>query len=357
MVRRCPFAVRGSAAERPPGGLWPVSGQLFACITALAALLGSMARGVAHAEQLPELPQAFATLTEPGWQLEGATLIAYEDHRLFTCVVANGVPKQSSVEKGGAGSNRLTRRFLLVKPSTAIVDDLIQSEGRDTRQTHVLHSFPSSAAKSVSNTELVRSDGILALTVQADGHICRLNLPPVNVGAGEIAIENSDGQVLLAKRPLPSGVLPFGPEGTRLLERWDSAYQGQGRAPWDIGRPSADLVKAIEEGTIKPCRTVELGCGSGTNAIYLAQQGFQVTGIDIAPTALTRAREKADRAGLQVQWLLADVTAPPALEPFDFVFDRGCYHGIRGQNAAGYVSAIRRLTRPGASVVIRAGNP
>ena len=151
-------------------------------------------------------------------------------------------------------------------------------------------------------------------------------------------------------------MLPHGPEGTRLLQRWDSAYRDGGRPGWDVGRPSSELKKAVEEGTLKPCRAVVLGCGTGTNAIYLAGKGFEVTGIDIAPTALMRARQKARKAEVKVRFLLADVLAPPELWPFDLIFDRGCYHGVRRQNAAGYVDTARRLTRPQSRILLLAGN-
>jgi SAM-dependent methyltransferase len=101
---------------------------------------------------------------------------------------------------------------------------------------------------------------------------------------------------------------------------------------------------------------VELGCGSGNDAIYLAGRGFDVTAIDIAPSALSQAEKKAKDAGVKVGWLHADVLNPPELEPFDLIYDRGCYHGVRRQNAAGYVATLRRLSRPGTQVLILAGN-
>ncbi|NUQ62867.1 MAG: class I SAM-dependent methyltransferase [Pirellulales bacterium] len=146
------------------------------------------------------------------------------------------------------------------------------------------------------------------------------------------------------------------PGETKLQERWDAAYRGERAAPWDTGRPSSELARAITSKTVQPGRAVELGCGTGTNAVYLAQQGFQVTAIDIAPTALKLAKEKADQANVKVRWVQADVLNPPELERFDFVFDRGCYHGVRRQNAAGYVETVRRLSHPGAKVLIIAGN-
>ena len=100
-----------------------------------------------------------------------------------------------------------------------------------------------------------------------------------------------------------------------LLEQWDTPYRGRQPPLWDAGRPSSELIKAVEGGTIRPCRVVELGCGSGTDAVYLAGRGFDVTAIDIAPTALSLAQEKARKAGASVRWLLADVLALPALLP------------------------------------------
>jgi methylase of polypeptide subunit release factors len=78
---------------------------------------------------------------------------------------------------------------------------------------------------------------------------------------------------------------------TTQQERWDGAYRRGRSAPWDIGRPSTDLKQAVENGTLHPCRAVELGCGSGNDAIFLASRGFDVTAIDIAPTALSLAKK------------------------------------------------------------------
>lgn len=71
------------------------------------------------------------------------------------------------------------------------------------------------------------------------------------------------------------------------------------------------------------------------NAVYLAGQGFDVTAIDLAPTALEAGRERAREAGVTVKWIQADVLNPPALAPFDLIFDRGCYHGVRRQSPSG----------------------
>ncbi len=227
---------------------------------------------------------------------------------------------------------------------------------QEVRFLHVMHLCPAADAKPGARAEVSQKDGQIHLKVSTADRIFQLTLPPWKVGAGDIAIADAGGKSLLDRRPLPSGVLPHTPEGIRMVEGWDSAYRGGRKPAWDTGRPASDLVKAVEEGKLGKGRAVELGCGTGTNAIYLAQKGFDVTAIDIAPTAIALAQEKARKAGVKVRFLLADVLAPPRLEPFDLIFDRGCYHGVRGSNAAGYVETVRRLSHPGTLLVILAGN-
>jgi len=227
----------------------------------------------------------------------------------------------------------------------------------DNRQAATLQwvrVFRSSNANVPPGTALKHmiTDGAVDATIATAQHTCRLLLPPCP-HQGEIALTAADGANALPQRLLPAGVLPQGPQ---LLERWDRSYRDGRRPGWDVGRPSRHLVEAIEKGTLKPGRAVVLGCGTGTNAIYLAEHGFDVTGVDIAPTALIRAKAKAAEAGVQSQWLLADVTAVPSLEPFDVVFDRGCYHGVRRGNAAGYVASLAKITKPGSRALILAGN-
>jgi len=197
-----------------------------------------------------------------------------------------------------------------------------------------------------------RNGNRLDLTITAADRVYRLQLPPQEVGAGRIAINDADGKTLVPLRPLPAGVLPHGPEGMKLIDRWDRAYRDGRHPPWNSGTAAPDLREAVEKGDIKPCRVVVLGCGSGMNAIYLAKQGFDVTAIDVAPTALSLAEADAEKAGVEVKWLLADVLALPELEPFDLIFDRGCYHNVRYVDAKGFVATLDRLSRPGTKVFV-----
>ena len=105
---------------------------------------------------------------------------------------------------------------------------------------------------------------------------------------------------------------------------WDETYAAAEAPPWDTGEPDPALVEAIESRLIAPGRALDVGCGTGTNAIFLAEQGFDVIGIDISKNAIDKARAKAGgRCRFEVGDFLADV---PAGGPFSFVFDRGCFH-------------------------------
>jgi methyl halide transferase len=137
---------------------------------------------------------------------------------------------------------------------------------------------------------------------------------------------------------------------------WEEYYRS-GNPPWDTGRTSSELIRIVESEHINPCRAIELGCGTGTNAVWLAQHGFEVTAIDLVPLAIERAIDRAAKAGVKIRFLSHDLLALPDLgEPFDFLFDRGCYHAVRRENATGYLDAIDRLLRPGATGLILAGN-
>src|SRR4249920_1669368 len=110
---------------------------------------------------------------------------------------------------------------------------------------------------------------------------------------------------------------------------WNDSYR-DGNLPWDTGRPSSELESVFRRNTIPPCRALEIGCGTGTNSVWLAEQGFEVTGIDLAPLAVERAQERARAAGVKADFLVADVLQLPDPEgPFAFFFDRGCYHAVR----------------------------
>jgi SAM-dependent methyltransferase len=97
--------------------------------------------------------------------------------------------------------------------------------------------------------------------------------------------------------------------------------------PWDIGQPDFNLIYAVINTPIKPCNAVDIGCGTGDNAIWLAQQGFQVLGIDTSEIAIERAKEKASKANAKCIFLVSNILKSQIEgAPFGFVFDRGLFH-------------------------------
>ncbi|MEZ6065932.1 MAG: class I SAM-dependent methyltransferase [Planctomycetaceae bacterium] len=137
---------------------------------------------------------------------------------------------------------------------------------------------------------------------------------------------------------------------------WNQRYL-DAATPWDSGRPSAELVRVLATNEIPRGRVLELGCGSGTNAIYLAQQGFEVTAIDIAPAALELARQRAEQAHVTINFIEADVHRFDTPGPrFDFLFDRGCYHCCRRIDLAGYLRTHELCLRPDAWALMLTGN-
>ena len=141
------------------------------------------------------------------------------------------------------------------------------------------------------------------------------------------------------------------------LTRWDERY-AKGDTPWETSEPASELQRVLAEIPIRPCRALELGCGTGANAVWLAQQSFDVTAVDLSTLAVERARRRADEAGVSVRFLVADVLNPPPelVGPFDFFFDRGCYHVVRRVNVAEFLHSLKSISAAGAEGLILTGN-
>ncbi|MES0350244.1 MAG: class I SAM-dependent methyltransferase [Desulfobacteria bacterium] len=111
-------------------------------------------------------------------------------------------------------------------------------------------------------------------------------------------------------------------------ERWEERYR-TGDTPWDIGRPDFNLIDMVTKRPIPAGKALEIGCGAGSNAVWLAQQNFQATATDVSELAIQKAGERASDAGVDCTFLVADFLndkVPGA--PFGLVFDRGCFHSF-----------------------------
>ena len=137
---------------------------------------------------------------------------------------------------------------------------------------------------------------------------------------------------------------------------WDEHYKS-GNPPWETGQPSAELRRVVAEERIQPGAAIDLGCGSGINSVWLAQQGFDVTGVDFNALAIDKARERAVLAGARVKFEQVDVlNFPDGFGPFPFFFDRGCYHAVRRDDVRAYLRTLEKITAPGSVGLVLTGN-
>ena len=111
--------------------------------------------------------------------------------------------------------------------------------------------------------------------------------------------------------------------------------------PWDIGRPDSNLIQVVTKTPIAPCKALELGCGTGDNAIWLSRQGFDVTAVDSSEIAIERARRKALGAGIRCTFTVASILADKIQgPPFGFAFDRGFFHTLASGGERGRFAEI-----------------
>ncbi|MDO8473043.1 MAG: class I SAM-dependent methyltransferase [Dehalococcoidia bacterium] len=118
--------------------------------------------------------------------------------------------------------------------------------------------------------------------------------------------------------------------------------------PWEEGKPTRELVELIESGTVDKGPALDICCGSANNAIFLAKHGFDCYGLDISPTAINRAQEKATDAGISCHLLTGNalhLTYPDDF--FALVFDRGCFHSIPSKERREFIKGVHRVLKPG----------
>ena len=142
---------------------------------------------------------------------------------------------------------------------------------------------------------------------------------------------------------------------------FDALYRGESPGegiapvtapPWDNKLPSESVIAWHSGGRVHG-DVLDVGCGYGDNAVYLAKNGHAVTGLDISPTALSTAEQRARDAGVDVKFAVADSTRLDGFtDAFDTVIDSGMFHGLDDDGRRSYAAAVHRAARPGATLLL-----
>jgi SAM-dependent methyltransferase len=132
-------------------------------------------------------------------------------------------------------------------------------------------------------------------------------------------------------------------------------YWLPGRRRWDTGVSPPELERFVA--SHPPGRALDVGCGTGTNAVYLARRGWEAVGVDFAGRAIAKARRRARDAGVTCTFVVGDVTRLDLTGPFDLALDIGCLHSIAASGRTGYAAGLAQVVRPGGTFLLYAFAP
>ncbi len=146
------------------------------------------------------------------------------------------------------------------------------------------------------------------------------------------------------------------PRSRPEFDEWEDWYRRRDyrEMPWYSARPSPWLVRVVRQQRFRPRTSIlDVGCGTGSNVLWLARRGYSASGVDVAPTAIATARDRARRAGVDVDLRVASADALPfGRERFDGAVDNGCFHSLPIRQRAPYVRELVRVLRPGAPLLL-----
>jgi ubiquinone/menaquinone biosynthesis C-methylase UbiE len=136
-----------------------------------------------------------------------------------------------------------------------------------------------------------------------------------------------------------------------MADRFEETYLA-GPAPWDIGHAQPEFVHLVEAGRISG-RVIDLGCGTGENALHFARSGLEVVGVDASPEAIRQARAKVAGPDVSVSFEVADVLDLGGdAERFDTATDSGVFHVFDDGDRPRYAISVHRVLQPGGHLFI-----
>jgi SAM-dependent methyltransferase len=124
--------------------------------------------------------------------------------------------------------------------------------------------------------------------------------------------------------------------------------------PWFSPRAYPLVRRAVrEQWWRRGTRLLDVGCGAGTNSLYLAKAGFRPTGIDLAPAAIAAAQKRAEAARIRAEFRVMDALAMPfPARTFGGAIDIGCYHTLPVRMRRAYARELARVLRPDATFAL-----
>lgn len=130
------------------------------------------------------------------------------------------------------------------------------------------------------------------------------------------------------------------------MNDWEQRYQ-QGDTGWDRGSTSPAMHTWLERGALTPCRMLIPGCGRGHEVVDLAQLGYDVTGVDIAPSATTHLQQKLLDANVSATVVCGDLFDYQMNTPFDAIYEQTCLCAIQPRQRSAYEKQLRYWLRSG----------
>ncbi len=190
-----------------------------------------------------------------------------------------------------------------------------------------------------SNVQSCADYGELLRPTRLVVHYRRGGLPTVHVADG-----NASGRQ-------PAGAVS---KTVSMVNSWDESYTAAEAPPWDIGRPQPTFARLAAEGFL-PGHVLDAGCGTGENALVAASHGASVSGVDLSPTAIERARAKAAKRGLTARFDVGNALDPSSLGlagQADTIIDSGVFHVFSDEERPRYVASLASALRSGGMIYL-----